>query len=129
MESGVDDLSSEQVRRLKLLKVETVRAERVVMETMATVQERVAAPPILTLVRRMDGEGEAMETLKAAMVGVLESADELRGSTIRKVMEILSPIQTAKFLAVVAQFQLRIRRWGLERASRIMRIYGVTDSA
>lgn len=124
-ESGVDDLSSEQGMSLKRLKAETVRSEREVMEAMATVQESVAAPPILTLVprlgRALDGEvsalDEAMESLKAPMLGVLESPDALRGSTMRKIMEVLTPIQTLKFLVAAAQFQLWIRRWGLQRDS------------
>ena len=64
----------------------------------------------------VDGEvselDEVMETLKIVMRRVLENFDKLRGSTMRKVMEVLSLDQT---VAVVAEFQLWIRRCGLER--------------
>lgn len=49
-----------------------------------------------------------MEALKTGMLSVIESADGLCGSTVRKVvedLEVLSPNQTAKVLAAVAQFQ------------------------
>ncbi|KAM1099132.1 hypothetical protein TB2_038168 [Malus domestica] len=127
VDSSVEDLTAEQAREMDAVKGETRRAERDLSETMARIQESVAAPPILALVRRvgrpMDGEisslDMAMEMLKTAMLGVFESADGLRGSTVRKVVEVLSPEQTVKVLAAVAQFQLRIRRWGLQRDSQL----------
>ncbi|KAL6297223.1 hypothetical protein ACE6H2_005365 [Prunus campanulata] len=126
VDSSVEDLTAEQAREMEAVKGETRRAERELSETMARIQESVAAPLILALARRvgrlMDGEISsldlAMETLKTAMLGVFESADGLRGSTVRKVVEVLSPEQTVKVLAAVAQFQLGIRRWGLKRDSQ-----------
>ncbi|WRX30907.1 Transcription factor TGA like domain - like 8, partial [Theobroma cacao] len=35
--------------------------------------------------------------------------------TVKKVIEILSPVQTVKFLAASAEFQLRVRKWGLQK--------------
>ncbi|XP_009339278.2 protein ZW2 [Pyrus x bretschneideri] len=127
VDSSVEDLTAEQVREMDAVKGETRRAERDLSETMARIQESVAAPPILALARRvgrpMEGEisslDMAMEMLKTAMLGVFESADGLRGSTVRKVVEVLSPEQTVKVLAAVAQFQLRIRRWGLQRDTQL----------
>ena len=126
VESGVaEELSPEQGRRLERLRAETVRSEREVSEAMAAVQESVAAPPLVAVVRRMgrvvDGEisaiDAAMERLREAMVGVLGSADALRESTMRTALEMLSPAQAVKFLTAAAEFQLRIRRWGLQRDS------------
>lgn len=123
VESAVEDLKPEQATELDRLKLETRRSERELSETMARIQESVAAPPVLPTARRvgrlMDGQistlDEAMEELKAAMLRLIESADGLRGSTVRKVVEVLSPSQTVKVLAAVAEFQLRIRSWGLQR--------------
>ncbi|EXC01147.1 hypothetical protein L484_025521 [Morus notabilis] len=125
VESGVADLSPEQARRMDRLKAEAVRLEQEVSEAMAAVQESVAARPLVALVSRMgravDGEVSAidvaMDRLRAEMVGVLESADALRGSTMRRAIEVLSPAQAVKFLVAAAEFQLRIRRWGQQRDS------------
>ncbi|XWS25440.1 hypothetical protein CRYUN_Cryun27aG0068500 [Craigia yunnanensis] len=90
---------------------------------MATIQESVASPPLLNLVRRVgrltDGEAlkleSAMETLKSWMIRTLERADKLRSSTVRKVIETLSTVQAVKFLAASAEFQLRVWKWGLQK--------------
>ncbi|PRQ20847.1 hypothetical protein RchiOBHm_Chr7g0232581 [Rosa chinensis] len=91
VETSVQDLKPDQARELE--------------EKMARIQESVAAPPILETARRvgrlMDGKistlDEAMEALKAKMLRLTESADGLRGSTARKVVEVLSPSQSEGF--------------------------------
>lgn len=108
------------------MKDDTRREERIVAGTMVSIQESLAGPSMLRRARQagrlLYGEiGEldsAMEVLKGAMMGVLEKADELQVLTARKVVEILSPSQTVQFLVVAAQFQLRVRRRGMQRDSR-----------
>lgn len=123
---GNDFLSVEQLERIEAVKVEIRREERGIDDIVARVQESVAAPPLFYLMtraeRRLDrGVSDldtAMDKLKTSMVVVMEKADELRGETLRRVVEILSPVQTVKFLAGAAQFQLQTRRWGLDRDSQ-----------
>ncbi|KAL4604424.1 hypothetical protein ACB092_10G192800 [Castanea dentata] len=94
----VNNLKAEQTLRMEEVKVKTL-------------QESVAALPMLALARRvgrlMDGEisslNLAVEALNTAMLQVIE------------VVEILSPIQIVKFLVTAAQFHLQTRRWGLQR--------------
>ncbi|XWS21349.1 hypothetical protein CRYUN_Cryun30bG0048000 [Craigia yunnanensis] len=121
--NSVTELTPEQEETIERVKYETRREERELTVAMATIQESVAIPPLLNLVRRFgrlidDEELElesAMETLKVAMLKTLERADKLRGSTARKVIEILSPVQTMKFLSASAEFQLRVRKWGIQK--------------
>lgn len=116
-------LTSDQVRKIEEIRAETRREEKQVEHAMATVQESIAAPPICDLLRRfsglVDGEiselDEAMEKFKENMRMVVENADVLRGSTVRKLVEILSPVQTVRFLAAVAQFVVQVRNWGSQR--------------
>lgn len=118
-----EELTAEQRRRMEEEWAETRRREREVAKEMARVQESVAGPPIYALMREdrrlIDGEvdelGEAMEVLTAAMRRVMEEADAVRGSTVRSVLEILSPAQRIKFLAAAAQYTLQVRRCGLHR--------------
>jgi hypothetical protein len=126
VDGAVKDLKDEQARRMEEVKAETKNGEKELTETLARLQESVAAPPMVALARRigrvMDGEisslDSAIEALKTSMLRVLEDADSLRKSTVSKVVEILSPVQTLKFLAAAAQFQLQVRRWGMERDSQ-----------
>ncbi|OMO57480.1 hypothetical protein COLO4_35349 [Corchorus olitorius] len=118
--NSVTELTPEQQESVERVKNETRREERELAEAMATIQESVAMPPLWDLARRsgklIDGETSelesAMEKLKAAMVRTVEKADNLRSSTAKKVIEILSPTQTVKFLAASAEFQLSVRKWG-----------------
>ncbi|PRQ20812.1 hypothetical protein RchiOBHm_Chr7g0232201 [Rosa chinensis] len=82
-ETSAGDLNSDQARQLDRLKLETWRRERELSETIAKIQESVAAPPILETGRKvgrlMDGEISTLEVLKVAMLRLTESADGLRG--------------------------------------------------
>ncbi|XP_022962178.1 protein DOG1-like 4 [Cucurbita moschata] len=123
VDGAVKDLTAVQVIRVEELKAEVRRKERDLTEALASLQETVAAPPIVGLARRagrlVDGEicemENAIEELKIGMLGVFDSADLLRGSTMKRVMEILRTDQTVRLLAAATEFQLRIRRWGLQR--------------
>ncbi|PWA73082.1 transcription factor [Artemisia annua] len=120
--SSVDDMDTDQVERMERLTVETKAEERELENEMARIQESVAAPPIVEVVRRMeygrnvDGMyndmARATEGLRGEMEVVLANADMLRSRTAERVVEILSPVQNVKFLAAVAELQLKIRMWG-----------------
>lgn len=126
LDAAVKDLAPPQRARLEEVKAEVRRNERDLTEAMASLQEMVAAPPIVALARRagrvMDREicemEGAIEELKTAMVMVLNRADGVRGSAVMKVMELLDPDQRVRLLAAAAEFQLRIRRWGVHREQR-----------
>ncbi|XP_030537894.1 protein ZW2-like [Rhodamnia argentea] len=127
--SSVDDVTAAQSEEIEHIRVETRRRERDLTETMTRVQESVAAPPLLCLLRASAGQPErngdicvleaALVELGESMVAVLEEANALRAATARHMMEVLSPAQTVKLLAAAAagQFQVRIRRWGKQRAA------------
>lgn len=120
-------LSAEQKERIEVVKIGTKKEEGEIDDAMVRIQESVAAPPLFNLVRMVgrleDGEvsdlDTAMQELKTGMLTVMGKADCLRGSTMWKVLEILSPEQTVKLLAGATQFQLQTRRLGLERDSQI----------
>ncbi|GAB4839240.1 hypothetical protein Ancab_028768 [Ancistrocladus abbreviatus] len=115
---SVSDLSPEQMERMEAMKEETVRDERMLCDEIASVQESAGGPPwvdVATRVGRLvDGEVfdlmRAVEEYKEAVLVVAHRADLLRRSTVIKVVDILSPAQTVKFLAAVAKFQLDLRR-------------------
>ncbi|CAK9150396.1 unnamed protein product [Ilex paraguariensis] len=105
--NSVDDLSEDQIRKMELLKAESV-----------------AAPPVVELPRRagrklMNGEVQevdsVIEMLRMAMEAVLHTADKLRTTAAESVVKILNPIQNVKFLAAATHLQLRIRMLVMQR--------------
>ncbi|KAL4333713.1 hypothetical protein GQ457_07G024500 [Hibiscus cannabinus] len=121
--NSITELSPEQEEAIERVKCETRREERELTQDSAAIQERLAALPVLNLVRRYGGriDGElselesAMENMKVEMLRALERADKLRRSTVKKLIETLSPVQTVKYLAASAELQLAVRKWGSQK--------------
>ncbi|KAH6781173.1 hypothetical protein C2S52_012410 [Perilla frutescens var. hirtella] len=121
--SVAEELSPGQRKRIEEVKAESRRREKEITQAMARLQETVAEQPVYGLIKKfgnsVDGEAPelhaAMEELKAAMRAAVGNADALQGWTMSEVVEVLTPVQGVKFLAAVARFQLRARRWGMER--------------
>ncbi|EOA36079.1 hypothetical protein CARUB_v10010176mg [Capsella rubella] len=123
-DASVDDLTSHQQDRISSLRSDTRRKEREVMRDFALVQQSVADPPVMLAARRVgavgmvDGEEsdleEAMEVLKSGMAAAMNNADQLRCSTVGKVVEILTPSQAIKVLRTIGELHLRLRELNLE---------------
>ncbi|XP_059296483.1 protein RESPONSE TO ABA AND SALT 1-like [Lycium ferocissimum] len=126
---SISDLSENQVHRLNRLRHETKVQERSLTEELAKIQESVAAPPLVERARRVgmqllytDGitveitdEDENIDTLKSAMENVVTDADRLRTRTAERVVGVLSPLQSLRFLTAAGQLQLRLRMMGMQR--------------
>ncbi|PRQ42914.1 putative transcription factor TGA like domain-containing protein [Rosa chinensis] len=121
---SVPDLSADQRVRMTRLIEETRVEERALDDKLAKIHESVAAPPFVDVARRharcLDGETAeeeeaATRSLKSALEGVLANANLLRTTLAAKLVEMLSGAQAVRFLVAVAQFQLKIRNWGLQR--------------
>jgi hypothetical protein len=114
------EFSSDQAERLERLGAETQDEEREIAERLARLEEQVVSPPMLALARmggrEVNGMRNEADTAVDRLAGDTEylvgCADYLREKTAAKVIEILTAAQTVRFLAAVAQLQLRIRRWG-----------------
>ncbi|XP_057435257.1 protein ZW2-like isoform X2 [Lotus japonicus] len=124
--SSVADLSGEQRQRLSQLRQETKREERDLNDELAKVQEGVAAPPLVDLARShgrvclsrsfMAEEGVVVpSSFREVLENLVEKADALRSNTAWKVVRILRPAQIINFLVAVAELQIRIRSWGLDK--------------
>ncbi|KAL1344798.1 hypothetical protein HN51_018622 [Arachis hypogaea] len=122
-DTALQDLTPDQIRAIERVRAETRTGERELSAAMAAFQESVASPRVLQRVRRvgrlLDGEidelDESMGGMRNAVGELFQRADELRVATVRKVVAVLSPPKTVRFLAAALGFQLRVRRWGMER--------------
>lgn len=119
IESSVGDLSSDQKQSLDSAKRETRNSERELSRTMARLQETVASPQMLDILRRfsqiIDGEVSDIDSatgeLKRGIASTVEAADRLRGTAVCKAAEILVPHQMVKLLAAFTQLHIHLRRW------------------
>ncbi|KAF5800164.1 putative transcription factor TGA like domain-containing protein [Helianthus annuus] len=114
------EFTSDQAEMLDRLSVETKDGEKMITDRLARLERQVVAPPMLALTRMVGKEvngfvnqaDTAVDRLAEDMEVLVECADYLRGKTVAKVMGILTTTQIVRFLAAMAQLQLRIRQWG-----------------
>ncbi|KAL7614454.1 protein DOG1-like 4 [Lactuca sativa] len=121
------ELSSDQTERMERLTVDTKDHESVIAERLARLEQQVLAPSMLAMARMGGREvngmireaDTAVERMAEHMEFLVGCADYLREKTVAKVVGILTTAQTVRFLAAMAQLQLRIRRWGQLREREI----------
>ncbi|GAB4857342.1 hypothetical protein Ancab_015250 [Ancistrocladus abbreviatus] len=120
---SINDLSPPQSLGIDGLRKETRMEERSLSDELARIQESVAGPVITDVARQMGrrrhGEiglhyqpEEAMETLRSSTEALVANADLLRTRTAARVVEILTPRQSVKFLEASIQLQRNIRSSG-----------------
>lgn len=126
------DLSPSQLTRVDELHRETIKEEKASTETLAAYQETVADSSMVELSHvvteltrnpdmetRVESLEERLElTLSKKedrLEEILEKADDLRLRTLKKVVEILSPIQAVHFLIAAAELHLRVHEWGKKK--------------
>ncbi|OIV98609.1 hypothetical protein TanjilG_23048 [Lupinus angustifolius] len=121
------ELSEEQKHRLSQIQQETKLKERELNDELAKFHESVAAPPLVEMARshgKMCLGGATLDsqsnisvpsTLKVKLENLVIRADGLRRNTALKVVQVLKPSQAVTFFVAVAELQLRVRAWGLEK--------------
>ncbi|KAI3809149.1 hypothetical protein L1987_25119 [Smallanthus sonchifolius] len=114
------EFSPNQAERLERVISDTKNEEREITERLSSLEQQVVALPILALARMGGKEVNGMvndadtvvDRLAEDMEVLVLCADYLREKTVARVVGILTTAQTVRFLAGLAQLQLRIRRWG-----------------
>ncbi|KAJ8753792.1 hypothetical protein K2173_000046 [Erythroxylum novogranatense] len=117
---SVRDLTPNQATGMRSLIEVTRMEEKTLNDDMAKIQESVGAPSWMELARRQDRlvdtektEGNvAVRQLNSSLVTVVSNADMLRTRTVARVVEILNPVQSVRYLIAVAQLQLKVRSLG-----------------
>ncbi|KAG6595597.1 protein DOG1-like 4 [Cucurbita moschata] len=128
------DLSYEQIMKTDTLQRATIKKEREISEKMAKYQETIADPSMVELAhvasesKRERGESSVecmtrMEEQLTVALGrredglkeIVKMADELRLTTLKEIVGILTKSQTVHFFIAAAELHLRIHEWGLQR--------------
>ncbi|KAK7395095.1 hypothetical protein VNO78_15637 [Psophocarpus tetragonolobus] len=123
--TALEDLSEEQRVRLSQLNQETKVKERALNDELAKLHESVAAPPLVNMARShgrecfsrsfMAEENSVPSTFKETLENLVANADALRTNTSLKILQILRHAQIITFLVAVAELQIRVRSWGLDK--------------
>lgn len=127
------DLSQDQIRRVDELQLNTIEEEKRISEKMAKQQQKMAdssmtelSHVVTEMIRNNETRPEeigfdsarvrlVLKEKEEGLESVLHMADELRLTTLKKVINILSPIQGVHFLIAAAELHLRVHEWGTQR--------------
>ncbi|KAK9153051.1 hypothetical protein Sjap_000531 [Stephania japonica] len=101
----LSDLSPSQLSLVSDLQCTTVTQENLITDQLSLWQESACH-----LVSDDQDDPEIQRLIK-----VLNNADDLRLSMMKKVVEILTPQQAVEFLIASAELQFGIRGWGLDK--------------
>ncbi|KAI3708291.1 hypothetical protein L2E82_37458 [Cichorium intybus] len=121
---NLTDISSLQLKKIDDLHAITIKEEDKLSSRLATLQERVADEPLMSLANEVRGEGESsnVEDVAKAMDGqaldlynVLMQADKLRLSVLKGMLDILTPLQAVEFLVASNKLHLSLHEWAKRR--------------
>uniref|UniRef100_A0A5B7BUJ9 Putative transcription factor TGA3-like n=1 Tax=Davidia involucrata TaxID=16924 RepID=A0A5B7BUJ9_DAVIN len=116
------ELSGQQLCMVNGLQGKTIREEDKLSSRLASSQEDIADEPFAVIAKELSRIGElsvdtdmALDEHARAMQSILEAADQLRLSTLKELLSILTPVQGVDFLAASKKLQLCIHEWGRKR--------------
>lgn len=127
------DLSQDQIRRVDELQMTIIDEEKRITEKMAKQQQKMAdssmtelSHVVTEMMRNNENRAEeigydsekvkpVLKKKEEGLESVLHMADDLRLKTLKKVIDILSPIQAVHFLIAAAELHLRVHEWGTHR--------------
>lgn len=116
------ELSANQLTQINSLQCKTVREEDKLSSRMASIQEDMADHPLVGMASRRGGSDEdvdrAIEERVGALSSVLVDADKLRVSTIKDLVDVLTPPQAVDLLIAAKQLHISIHEWGKRRDGR-----------
>lgn len=132
------DLSASQLTCLDQLQRRTIREEREITEMMARHQETVADASMVELshvvsdmIRSKErGESESsnkeleekvestLATKEDGLEEILQNAHDLRMTTLKAIVDVLTPKQGIHFLIAAAELHLRLHDWGKMKDAR-----------
>lgn len=114
--------TEEQLRRIEALRARMKAEEERVEREMERLQVAVADRNAVELVRL--GGAAAVEAavggFLAGLERVMKMADCVRLKTLKGLLEILSPMQSVRFLATNSLFQIRVRKFGTIEMTKLL---------
>ncbi|MFS7921573.1 putative transcription factor TGA like domain-containing protein [Helianthus anomalus] len=121
---NLGDLSNFQLKSVDALHIKTIKEEDKLTSALASVQEKVADEPIALLAYNCKKVGEssegeavdkAMDTHAFDVYKIIIEADKLRLDILKRMIDILTPLQAVELLLVSKKLNLCLHEWGKRR--------------
>ncbi|CAF1710692.1 unnamed protein product [Brassica napus] len=123
-DSSMSDLTATQLEKINDLHVKVIREEDEITKKCANLQEDVADMPIaVTAFWRDSVEADvavenALDKHEECMGVLMAEADKVRLETLRRIVEVLTPVQAAEFLLSRKRLHMSLHEWGRAREER-----------
>ncbi|CAF2234933.1 unnamed protein product [Brassica rapa] len=123
-DSSMSDLTATQLEKINDLHVKVIREEDKLTKKYANFQEDVADMPIaVTAFWRDSVEADvavedALDKHEECMGVLMAEADKVRVETLRRIVEVLTPVQAAEFLLSGKRLHMSLHEWGRAREER-----------
>ncbi|CAN8325192.1 unnamed protein product [Cochlearia groenlandica] len=140
----MSDLNSTQLAKINELHIKVIEREDKISKKAANLQEDVADMPIAVMAYGMDmvdhhhddGDDDddvvvddALDKHEECMAVLMEEADELRFETLKKIVEVVTPVQAAEFLLAGKRLHVSLHEWGRVREERRVGCLGAEEAA
>ncbi|EEF24610.1 protein DELAY OF GERMINATION 1 [Ricinus communis] len=119
---NLGDLSLQQLNMVNVLHCKTIKHEEKLTTQLASLQEDIADEPISMVAKEQSHAGDSNEVVDRAlqnhdeaMVRLLQEADNLRLTTLKELISILTPVQAVDYLAAGRKLHLCMHEWGKKR--------------
>ncbi|KAL0890098.1 hypothetical protein Bca101_014081 [Brassica carinata] len=123
-DSSLSDLTATQLAKINDLHVEVIDKEDKLSKKSANLQEDVADMPIAMTAFTRDcvetdvAVEDALDKHEESMAVLIAEADKLRLGTLKKIVEVLTPVQAAEFLLSGKRLNVSLHEWGRVREER-----------
>lgn len=120
----MSELTSTQLGKINDLHIMVIEKEDKISKKSAHLQEDVADMPIAVTAYSRDlveagvAVEDALDKHEEGMAGLMAEADKLRIETLRKIVEVMTPVQAAEFLLAGKRLHVSLHEWGRVREER-----------
>ncbi|CAL9225972.1 unnamed protein product [Arabidopsis halleri] len=121
---SMSDLNATQLAKINDLHMQVIEKEDKITKKSANLQEDVADMPIAIAAYAtdlVDGDmlvEDALDKHEEGMAVLMTEADKLRFETLRKIVEVVTPVQAAEFLLAGKRLHISLHEWGRVREER-----------
>ncbi|CAA7059780.1 unnamed protein product [Microthlaspi erraticum] len=123
-DGSMSDLTATQLAKINELHIKVIQKEDKITKKAANLQEDVADMPIAVTAYATDlveagvAVEDALDKHEECMAVVMAEADRLRFETLRKIVEVVTPVQAAEFLLAGKRLHVSLHEWGRVREEK-----------
>nr|WUV41203.1 DOG1 [Paeonia lactiflora] len=119
---NLGDITAAQLNLIACLRSKTIKEEDKISSRLTTLHENVADYPLVMLANKSRCIGEpseevdqALDSHSLALARILVDADKLRLSTLKELIDILTPLQAVDMLVASKNLHISLSEWGKHR--------------